>query len=539
MASGTTVAEQVVAALADAGTRRLFGVPGGGSSLDLIAAADAVGIDFVLTAGETAAAIMAAVTAELTGTPGAALTAMGPGALSALNGVAYAWLERAPIVLISDCLDGGQVGFVSHQVVDHAGVFAPVVKASVRLEAAGAGTEIARLVAIALTPPAGPVHVDLSGAAARSVSTGGRLPSTPTTDDAALDEASVAAVRERLAGCASPVLLVGMEARDAAAAAAVRAWADEFACPVLSTYKAKGVIADDAPNLIGHVTGAAAERACLEAADLIVLCGLDPVELIPRLWDYGAPAVELAQVPRERRYVEPAATVVGPLASAIRAVRGANRGSAWTPAAMRALKEGMAARLASPPVAGPAIAPQRLVEAVQAAAPDGIRATVDAGAHMIPAMAFWSAGAAGDVLISNALSTMGFALPAAIAAALATPDRPVVALTGDGGLLMCLGELATAARLGVDVTAVVFNDAAMSLIDVKQRQRAMASTAMRYPRADLAMVARGLGWRAWRVEDEAALAPALNAAFAGPGPALLDVAVDPGGYRAQLEALRG
>ncbi len=134
---------------------------------------------------------------------------------------------------------------------------------------------------------------------------------------------------------------------------------------------------------------------------------------------------------------------------------------------------------------------------------------------------------------------MGFALPAAIASALAEPDRPAVALTGDGGLTMCLAELATAARNRLPVVVVVLNDAALSMIDLKQQQRGHESRGVRYPALDFAAIAEGAGCRAWRAADKAALDEALAQAFACGGPALIDVAVDPTEYRTQFEAIRG
>ena len=187
---------------------------------------------------------------------------------------------------------------------------------------------------------------------------------------------------------------------------------------------------------------------------------------------------------------------------------------------------------------GPGISPQARVEAAIEAAP-GARMAVDAGAHMISAMALWPASAPHQVLISNGLSTMGFALPAGIAAALAEPARPVIAFTGDGGLLMCLAELSTAARLGCNLTVVVLNDAALTLIDVKQQRQQRPPSGVRYPAVDFAAAARGLGCQAWTVGREDAIEPALRAAFAHPGPTLVDVTIDPSGYGAQLTALRG
>src|SRR6478672_7743807 len=98
-----TVADVVIDSLRRAGVRTLFGVPGGGGNLDLIAAAGRAGLPFVLTATETAAAIAAVAQAEVTGRPGACLTTLGPGAASVVNGVACADLERAPIVVFTDC----------------------------------------------------------------------------------------------------------------------------------------------------------------------------------------------------------------------------------------------------------------------------------------------------------------------------------------------------------------------------------------------------------------------------------------------------
>jgi acetolactate synthase-1/2/3 large subunit len=93
--------------------------------------------------------------------------------------------------------------------------------------------------------------------------------------------------------------------------------------------------------------------------------------------------------------------------------------------------------------------------------------------------------------------------------------------------------------LGCRVAVVVFNDAALSLIDIKQCKRGLPRHGVRYPRIDMAAAARALGCRAWSVGGDDALAPVLAEALAGDGPALVDVTVDPSGYAAQLDALRG
>jgi acetolactate synthase-1/2/3 large subunit len=523
-----SLSEALTACFAARGVARLFGVPGGGSSLDLVRAAADHGIDFVLTAGETSAAIMAAVTGELSGAPGVALTTLGPGAASVVNGTGYAYLDRAPLMVVSDTLAPGST--VSHQALDQVALFAPITKARARLGADTDGAELAALLDLTLRHPQGPVHLELAAAEAGLPAAAGTVETTPGQRPA---EAALDAANDRLAAARRPVLIVGLQARGLDAP--VTALADGLSCPVLTTYKAKGTVADDHPGYIGLFTGAAAEADCVSRADLIVFCGLDPVELIPAPWRYDAPIVELGEVAGLPHYAAPEVSVIGPLAETL-ARLGVDK-SDWPASEVADLREAMRARLTMTPSTG--IGPRELVEAVRAAAPAEARLVIDAGAHMIPAMAGWPARASGDVLISNGLSTMGFALPAGIAAALHAPGRPVVAFTGDGGLMMCLGELATAARRDLDLTVVVFNDAALSLIEVKRQARQMPIEALEYSAVDFAEVARGLGLRGYRVAGRQALAPALAEAFAGSGPALVDVAIDPSGYGALLEALRG
>ena len=123
------------------------------------------------------------------------------------------------------------------------------------------------------------------------------------------------------------------------------------------------------------------------------------------------------------------------------------------------------------------------------------------------------------LLVSSGLATMGFALPAAIAAAPVHPDRRVVCLTGDGGLGMTLAELETLARLRLDVLVVVFNDSTLSLIAIKQRSEGHGGAgAVRYRPTDYAAIARGCGLTAETVRDAAALRRAARAACGRRGP---------------------
>ncbi|MCK8787659.1 thiamine pyrophosphate-binding protein [Roseomonas sp. NAR14] len=538
--SGTRIAEALVRRLAQHGVRRFFGVPGGDCSLDLIDAAPRHGLEFVLTRGETAAAIMAGVTAELTGTPGVLMTTRGPGLANAVNGIACAALDRSPLLVLSDGQEPGH-GHVSHQRLDQAALLRPLTKGESRLDGADPVAELDALLGAAQAAPAGPVYLELIGQrireAAPAVAGGSDAPPVARPAVPAPAEAALAAARAVLGRARRPAIVAGLQALDSGAAEALRGLAARWGCPVLFTYKAKGVLAETDPLAVGPFIGGAAEDPLLRAADAVLLFGADPIEFPPQPWRYAVPVVELTTHAVARPYVAAAATVAGDLAAAAAALGDAVAPGGWTAREIAGAREAMRA-LALAPEDGP-FSPGAIVAAIAAAVPSGTRIAVDAGAHMLPVMALWPALAPRGVLISRGLATMGYALPAAIAAALAEPERPVLAFTGDGGLMMAAAELATAAQLGCRIIVVVFNDATMSLIKVKQRRRQLPERGMAYGRSDLATVARGFGCLGLRVESEAELGPALRRALDASGPVLLDVAVDAETYHAVVRRIRG
>ncbi len=188
---------------------------------------------------------------------------------------------------------------------------------------------------------------------------------------------------------------------------------------------------------------------------------------------------------------------------------------------------------------GEGILPHRVVE-LAAETYTGARATVDAGAHMFPVMSFWPAEEPCGVLISNGLSTMGFGLPAAIGAALLDPSRPVVAFTGDGGILMCLGELRTAARERLPLRIMVFDDGELSLIKIKQVQRGYRTDGVTIGEIDWRALGAALGVTAGGRSAKRRCARACGRPRSHPGPVLIAARID----RARLSgdamrALRG
>ncbi len=512
------------------GVKRMFGIPGGGSNLALIEAAGTAGIDFVLARTETAAAIMAAVTAEMTGIPGVVLTGVGPGAASVVNGVAYAHLEKAPLLVFTD----GPASSL-HQAFDQNALFAPVTKFQTRLRPHNGETELAAAISAALTPPWGPVHLDLTAGDATTPVSGNADPAREqaafSSGAKALEEACAL-----VAGARRPAIIAGHEARHGDCPRALRDLATSLRCPVLTTYKGKGVLPDSHAGLCGHFTGALAEGDILQKADLIILYGFDPVEMIPGSWDHAGRVLDLSAFDRETPTIDAAVRVVADLPETVAALLETDTGTEWQPDDLTGLRAALRGRLA---LEGDGHTVQSVMETLSELAPKECRLTVDAGAHMFSAFACWRAEEPFGVLKSNGLSTMGYALPAAIASCLHEPERRVVAVTGDGGMMMCLSELATAAEHGCNLVVVVINDAALSLIDIKQQGQQYRSRGVRTPNTDFAACARALGCRGWRIEAGEPLLPALRDAFDGDGPALVDVVADARSYSGQLETLRG
>ena len=541
-----TVADLIVDGLVRAEVPRLFGVPGGGSNLEVLEAARVRGLPFVLCHQEWAACIMAAVTGELTGRPGAVLSTLGPGVTASATGLAHARLDRSPLIYVSDRHPAAVLQFATHQYVDHGAHVGAVAKDSVSVGADSAAHWVAHSVRLALTEPRGPVHLDLPADVAGRSAVPAATSVTPAPLpplDGKLVERAAAMIR----AARRPLVIAGLGCR-AADAKWLRAFAEALPTPVLTTYKAKGAIPDPHPLALGIFTGGALEEPLVRRADLIIAFGLDTVELIPRPWAYTAPVLSLTrcpaaeprlQAPGGGAYFTPALEVVGEPGSILEDLAGRLLGRAradWDVAEVDRIRRERHAALEVPV---PGLAPHRVVQMTRELTAGGSIATVDAGAHMFPATAYWHALEPGELLISNGLATMGFALPAAIAAQLVHPHRRVICFTGDGGLMMVAAELETVARLGLPIVIVVFNDEALSLIAIKQEQKGFEGVSMRYTGPDLRALARAFGLRAFTATDEATLHQALIGAQTAPGPALIDARIDASGYRRMLEIVRG
>jgi len=393
------------------------------------------------------------------------------------------------------------------------------------------------------------LHIELTGATAKKEVL--ELQTQKTLDERALNADNLndfAKANELINNASRPVIVIGLEARSVENAEKTRELVDNTDCPVLTTYKAKGVISDHHPQYAGIFTGGIAESACISKADLIIMIGVDPVEFVLQKWRYQIPIIDISVVKYPVHYVKPDVGLYGPINNNISALLNGISvlSSDWKLPDIKALRHDMHYALQCHAEEG--IGAQDVVEVALESAMSRHTLnqekklpliTVDAGAHMFSVMAFWPCNQPFDVLISNGLATMAYALPAAIAAAINETDRTVVAFTGDGGLLMCLGELSTAVEQDIPIVVIVFNDQSLSLIDIKQQASGLPSRGMRWETPNFSQVMEGLGGKSYQVSDIQQYRQALDEALEIGSPVLIDVLFNPEGYGQQLKALRG
>ncbi|MFB3818679.1 MAG: thiamine pyrophosphate-dependent enzyme, partial [Candidatus Methylomirabilales bacterium] len=178
--------------------------------------------------------------------------------------------------------------------------------------------------------------------------------------------------------------------------------------------------------------------------------------------------------------------------------------------------------------------PSRVIARLRQLAPPDTVLTLDTGAHKLLAGQLWPCYQPQTFFVSHGLSTMGVALPAAIALKLEQPDRPVIAVTGDGGLAMVLGELETAWRLRLPVVVLVMCDQALHLIRLHQERKGFPAAGVDFDPIDFAGVAHGLGARGMRAVTWEAFDAAVSEALRADGPAVIEVAIDPAEYNRLL-----
>jgi len=530
----------IVRYLKAAGIERIFGYPGD-PSVAFLEAARREDMEFVLATREGTAGLMAQAHGQATGLASACLSTLGPGSSNLVNAVANAWLDRVPMIAISGQIESKREQLFTHQVLDHNRLFSPVSKWTTVIAPHTVAGIMRRALRVAMAERPGPVHIstpaDYVGAEASDADIVLPPLHSSSAGVAIFTGSDAASIEKRLSASRKPIIVTGISAQRAGAGQAVLNLAERLNCPVIVAPMAKGVIPETHRLFAGIL-----DMACndliwtfLKQADLVLNIGFDAVELI-KPWSVKAPVIHIDSVPNTDQIYYAETEIVGDISAGVGVVAdmASRLEPRWSDDELAEHRKLLREQYFAGRVAG-RLNPTDVVETLRAASGEHTIATTDVGSHKLLVGQGWTTYHPRGVLMTNGLSSMGYSLPAAIAAKLADRNRDVVCFTGDGGLAMVQSELRLAASLGLGITVVVFCDNSLNRIELKQMAKQVPSTGTRIEPTDMMLLAQSMGCNGVMVDNQAQLEKVLSQRPAAmTTPLVIGARIDPQQYVTQF-----
>lgn len=526
----TTVAQVIIDTLQAAGVRRCYGIPGDTLNhvTDAIRKSD---IRWVHVRHEEAAGFAAGADAMLTGELAACAGSCGPGSLHFINGLFESHRNRAPVVLIASQIVRDELGFDFPQEVDFKSIYA---SCSVFCEEIRTPAQARRMTAMAAQAALSKrgvavliVPADVSSAKAPDEPHFAVHRAAPIVrpSDAELDR-----LAEALNGGKRVAIYGGSgceQAHDGVVVLAAR-----LKAPVARTSRAKDFLEYDNPFDVGMtgIFGSEAGYHALMSCDVLLLLGCDFA------WrQYYPQKATILQVDLDgthlgRRHPVDIGVVgdIGPTLEALLPRIAQRDEDSFLHDCLEHHRKALAAQKNKHAKIGKggAIHPQYLTETISRhAAPDAVF-TADGGSPMVWSLRHIASTGRNRTVVSLSHGTMANAMPQALGAKAAFPDRQVIALSGDGGLAMLLGDLLTAVQEKLPIKVAVYNNSALDFVEIEQKVEGLLDAYTNLVNPDFSRVAEAIGFRGWRVEKAEELEAAVQAWLAEPGPALLDVVTD-------------
>jgi acetolactate synthase-1/2/3 large subunit len=544
------VADYLVDALADAGAAHIFGVIGG-SVVPLYVATVSRRAEIIMARHEAGAAFMADGYARASGRLGACVATSGPGAMNLVTGVAAAYADSIPMVVLTGqvatkSFGKGAFQESSSEGVDIVDVFRRITRYSTLAFRADRVPDIWRkALRMALGGRPGPVHVSLPADVQEQRIEVSKGVAPEVHRASAWDREAIKQTAAHLCRARRPAILAGHGAILSGAWDEILALAELLDIPVATTPKGKGAFPEThrlALGPFGYSGSPLAQWYLLESGvDVLLAVGTSLSEWGTLGWDTRLqPSAALIHVdidPYEiGKNYEATVPVIGDARAGLRELRyelGRQLRGDGLPAIERRRLDPPsnrprflnASRMES--TAAP-IKPQRLMRDLQEALPEDALVFVDAGANRSWAIHYWQTAHPRTFFCATGMASMGFGVAGAIGGKFAAPDRTVVAIVGDGGFLMNGMEVSTAVQYGKQVIWVVLNDAGYGMAYHAARLMNIPTLGTRYPRVDCATVAEGLGAQAFRIREPGEINRELIAKILESGqPTVLDVEVDP------------
>lgn len=511
------------------GVEYVFGVPGE-ENADLLMSMRESSVRFVPTHHEAGAAFMADVYGRLSGSPGVCLSTLGPGASNLVTGVANANMDNSPVVALTGQGATTRLHKESHQAMNVIEMFTPITKWTTSVRDETTIPEIIRKAfKLAVAEKPGATHVELPEDIAKHEVESAPIVPPEKVRRPVPDEKSIEAALDLISRAERPVLLVGQGCVRTRVSAQLQRFVDATGIYAGMTFMGKGALSDRHDRSLYAVGLGSRDYVTevFEAADLVIAVGYDMVEWPPARWNIGR-SKRLLHIDFDPAEVDgayrPTVEIVGDVAAALWAI---NEGLTdehrfpdfdlhhWARASLtKEIVEGGAEEESSSGSGGDfPLKPQKVLADLRAEMDDGDILISDVGAHKMWVARHYPTFSPNSCIISNGFCSMGIALPGGISASLVHPDRRVVALSGDGGFMMNMAELATAVRLGVAPVNLVWEDNDFGLISWKQEVEFGRHFGTEFTTPDLVKISEGLGCHARRLTSAEELRPALKEAF--------------------------
>lgn len=523
-----TVAEYIANQLFNNGVRYVFGVPGG-PSVTYLEAFKAAGIEFILTSDESAAAVMADVSARLTGITGICHATLGPGATNISTGTGGALLDRSPVIVFTSEMPGSLLRRTVQMNIDHQKLFEPLTKKTFRVTGENINEVLENAFSICNEEYPGPVHIGLPTDIANLEADDFEV--EPERTKLTAYSNPVARIIELLEKSKHPLLAIGLTAARFGLRKKIIDFLSVNRIPVVLTPMAKGLVPEDHPCYAGVLFHALSDylEDIYEKSDLVIGLGYDPVEYNYESW---MPDVPLIHFDTKASDMPPGKEILqfkGEPAEWFQILENINSGSLIFESGilkgirdeMKSVFNGFLSHF------GPVSALNVLQDELP---PDSI-ITADVGSHLHLIGQYWKTPTSNRLIITNGWSSMGFGIPAAIAAQLIRPDSTVACITGDGGFLMAAGEIMTARRYNLPVIIVVFSDGELNLIKLKQSWKNYPPYGTHLYSGDLFGSGTFLGVKVLTADSEEKMRKSVNIALSLDEPVIINSVIDPEEYK--------
>ena len=516
-----TAAQLMVQCLENEGVKYAFGIPGE-ENIHVIDALSNSSIRFILVRHEQAASFMADIYGRLTDQAGVCIATLGPGAINLLLGTADANTDSVPLVAISAQGGLNRIYKESHQIIDLVSMFKPVTKWAELIPRPEAVPEMVRKAfKLAQTERPGAVYLALpDDVEEMSVPPGHSPLEINVVRDSSPSSAQISRAARILEAAKNPVMFAGHGAvRNHAGEALVR-FSERLHIPVATTFMGKGVFPDNHPNALGTIGFMVHDYANFgfDQADVILSVGydmqeFDPVKINPK---GDKQIIHIHRYPAQvDAHYHLAVGIQGDISESLDALAKETKINPGVNSTGQKIRRLLREELEmgrsdnSHPVR-----PQRIVADIRAAMGERDIVLVDTGAVKMWMARLYPTYQPNTCIVSNGLSTMAFALPGAIAAKLAFPDRKVLAVAGDAGFLMSSMELETAVREKIPLVAVVWVDGSYGMIKWEMDLAIGHHSQVDFGNPDFVKFAESFGAKGYMITRAEDLLPTLKRALA-------------------------